>query len=100
MFDCVVTNSCSNVVAFTVENAHTEEGGGVLPHEQSNGQLHSEIVRQKLLVEEKTQDLEDRNLLLVKARNAINHLGEESGVMKKALATMQQKEASWQVRGT
>jgi hypothetical protein len=40
-----------------------------LPHRHTNEELlQSEVVRQKMLVEEKTQDLEDRNLLLVKVR--------------------------------
>jgi hypothetical protein len=36
--------------------------------------LQEEIMEQKLLIEEKTQELEERNLLLVKARNAIESL--------------------------
>ncbi len=36
--------------------------------------LQEEIVSQKMLLEEKTRELEERNLLLVKARNAIETL--------------------------
>lgn len=36
--------------------------------------LQEEIISQKMLLEEKTRELEERNLLLVKARNAIETL--------------------------
>lgn len=36
--------------------------------------LHEELLQQRILVEEKMQELEERNMLLVKARNAIEAL--------------------------
>jgi chromosome segregation ATPase len=45
--------------------------GGDSPEDES---LQEELFQQKLLIEEKTQELEDRNLLLIKARNAIESL--------------------------
>ena len=36
--------------------------------------LQEELINQKMLIEEKTRELEERNLLLVKARNAIETL--------------------------
>ena len=36
--------------------------------------MQDEIMELKLLVEEKSQELEERNMLLVKARNAIESL--------------------------
>lgn len=36
--------------------------------------LQQELISQRMLIEEKTRELEERNLLLVKARNAIESL--------------------------
>jgi hypothetical protein len=36
--------------------------------------LQEELINQKMLVEEKTRELEERNVLLIKARNAIETL--------------------------
>mgnify|MGYP006141396439 CR=1 FL=1 len=36
--------------------------------------LEEELFQQKLLIEERSKELEDRNLLLIKSRNAIERL--------------------------
>jgi hypothetical protein len=54
---------------FYLEEALSRDRGAV-----SNSDLAEDNLQMKLLLEEKTQELEERNLLLVKARNAIESI--------------------------
>ena len=64
------TNFNMKLRIFYLEERLAQRAGG----DSNQAALEEELFQQKLLIEERSKELEDRNLLLIKSRNAIESL--------------------------
>ena len=84
------TNFDLRLRIFYLEEQRAKRHGG----DDSRAALEEEMFQQKLLIEEREKELEDRNMLLIKSRNAIESLQADLELMRARCGELQDSQVS------